>query len=131
MQPLPPITVSTLDLARLEALVDSPARRGDPAAEALAAELGRARVLDPAQMPGDVVTLGATITCMDEASGETHTLTLVHPDEADAARARISVLAPVGSALLGLAVGQRIAWPGPAGRELMLRVMALSPAAPR
>ncbi len=127
MSLLPPITISSHDLARLEALVDSPARRGDAAAGALAAELGRARVLPPAEMPGDVVAMDSVITCIDEASGETHTLTLVHPDQADAAAGRVSVLAPVGSALLGLAVGQRIRWPGPAGRELQLRVTALAP----
>lgn len=131
MTDLPPITLSSRDLARLEALVDSPARRGEPAAEALAAELGRASVLDPGDMPRDVVTMDSRITCVDEASGESHTLTLVYPDAADAAQGRVSVLAPVGSALLGLAVGQAIRWPGPAGRELQLRVTSLAPPAGR
>ena len=125
MTSLPPITVSSLDLARLEAMLESPAHRGLPAAEALADELGRATVLPPARMPPDVVTMNSTVDCVDEASGETHALTLVYPREADAATGRVSVLAPVGSALLGLSVGQSIDWPGPGGRPLRLRVTGI------
>lgn len=125
MSTLPPITVSSLDLARLEAMLESPAHRDLPAAQALADELGRARVLAPAQMPPDVVTMNSVVTCADEASGETHALTLVYPRDADAAAGKVSVLAPVGSALLGLSVGQSIDWPGPGGRPLRLRVTGI------
>ena len=117
----PPITVSSRDLARLETMLDSPALRHLPAAEALAAELERATVVEPADMPADVVTMNSTVTCVDELSGETHRITLVYPHDADVLQQKVSVLAPVGSALLGLSVGQHIDWPMPGGRALRLK----------
>ncbi|MCC4626495.1 nucleoside diphosphate kinase regulator [Xanthomonas campestris pv. nigromaculans] len=123
---LPPsILVSSHDLARLEALLDSPPFNKHPAATALSDELGRARVVPPDQIPGDVVTMYSRIDCEDELHGERHTLTLVYPHEADVQHGRISVLAPVGSALLGLSVGQSIDWRTPDGRDLRLRVTAV------
>lgn len=81
---LPPsILVSSHDLARLEALLDSPTFNKHPAATALSDELGRARVLPPDQIPGDVVTMHSRIECEDQLHGERHTLTLVYPHEAD------------------------------------------------
>lgn len=123
---LPPITVSSRDLARLEQLLDSPGLRHVPAALALGEELERATVLAPEHMPADVVTMNSTVHCVDELSGETHHVTLSYPNEADVARQRVSVLAPVGSALLGLAVGSVIDWRAPGGRELRVRVTAIS-----
>lgn len=76
---LPPsILVSSHDLARLEALLDSPAFNKHPAATALSDELGRARVVPPDQIPGDVVTMHSRIDCEDELHGERHTLTLAY-----------------------------------------------------
>lgn len=121
----PPITVSSRDLARLEALLESPAGRAAAGAEALAAELLRANVVAPEDLPADVVAMESTVDCVDELSGETHALTLVYPREADADAGKVSVLAPVGSALLGLSVGQSIDWRTPAGRSLRLRVTGL------
>lgn len=126
---LPPITLGNLDLARLEQMLESPALRGLPAAQSLGAELERARVLPAEQVPGDVVTMNATVTCVDEVSGETHQFTLVFPQDADVATGRVSVLAPVGSALLGLSVGQAIDWQAPGGRALRLRVNSVVAAA--
>ncbi|KFN47811.1 hypothetical protein N787_07670 [Arenimonas metalli CF5-1] len=126
---LPPITLGNVDLARLEQMLESPALRGLPAAQSLGAELERARVLPAEQVPGDVVTMNATVTCVDEVSGETHQFTLVFPQDADVATGRVSVLAPVGSALLGLSVGQAIDWQAPGGRALRLRVTSVVAAA--
>lgn len=125
MNALPPITVSSRDLARLEAMLDAPALRNLPAALALGEELARATVVEPAQMPADVVSMNSTITCLDEGSGESHLLTLAYPHEADADAGKVSVLAPVGSALLGLAVGQHIHWAMPGGRTLRLKVTSV------
>ena len=63
--------------------------------------------------------------CEDEVSGEKHVLTLVFPREANVDEGKVSVLAPVGSALLGLAIGQSIDWNAPGGRKLRLRVTAV------
>jgi len=123
---LPPsIIVSARDLARLEAILESPALSRQPAAQALLDELNRAEVLPPEQVPADVVTMHSEVECEDIASGEQHVLTLVYPNEADVEQARVSVLAPVGSALLGLSVGQTIDWQAPGGRQLKLRVRAV------
>lgn len=125
MNSLPPITVSSHDLARLEAMLESPAQRQLPAAHALGEELVRANVVEPADMPADVVSMHSIVTCLDETSGESRMLTLVYPQEADADRGRVSVLAPVGSALLGLSVGQHIDWPMAGGRNLRLKVTGI------
>ena len=123
---LPPsLIVSSRDLARLEALLDSPVLSRHPAALALIDELNRAEVLPPERIPAGVVTMHSQVECEDTASGESHLLTLVYPNEADVERGRVSVLAPVGSALLGLSVGQSIDWEAPGGRSLRLKVKAV------
>lgn len=123
---LPPsIVVSTRDMARLEALLDSPALSRHPAAVALAQELERAQVLPPEEIPEGIVTMHSRVDCEDELHDEKHSLTLVYPHEADFDKGRVSVLAPVGSALLGLSVGQTIDWTAPGGRQLRLRVTAV------
>ena len=122
---VPPIIVSSRDFNRLESLLDSPALRRHPAALALMQELNRAQVLAPEQIPGTVVTMHSKVECEEELSGERHTLTLVYPNEANVDSGRISVLAPVGSALLGLTQGQSIDWVAPNGRPLRLRVTSV------
>ena len=120
----PPITMSSLDEARLERLLESDAYRQLPGVDALLSEMERANVVRPVDMPPDVVTMNSTIRFVDDSNGAEFEYTLVYP--ADAGKPdTISVLAPVGSALLGLSVGQSIAWRVPGGRELDLRVLAV------
>ena len=123
---MPPITLSSLDLARLESLLEAPVHRNLPAATALAGEIARATILAPDRMPADVVTMNSQIVCVDEVSGDTYPITLVYPRDADAAQGKVSVLAPVGSALLGLSLGQQIDWQAPGGRPLRVRVTAIN-----
>ncbi|RYD15142.1 MAG: nucleoside diphosphate kinase regulator [Lysobacteraceae bacterium] len=122
----PPIIVSTLDLERIEALLEAPAHRHFPGADALREELERANIVEPGAMPADVVTMNSTATVVDEGNREEYQLTLVYPREADGSPGKVSVLAPVGSAILGLRVGQSIKWPMSGGRELVLRVAAIN-----
>lgn len=123
---LPPsLIVSSRDLARLEALLDTPALRRLPAALALLDELNRAEVRAPDEMPDNVVTMHSRVECEDELTGEHHRLTLVYPHEANVETGRVSVLAPVGSALLGLSIGQTIDWHAPGNRPLRLRVTGI------
>jgi regulator of nucleoside diphosphate kinase len=122
---MPPIVLSREDAARLEQLADSPELRRAPAVARLQAELARARVLPASELPRDVVAMNASLDCVEERSGTARRLTLVYPREADIARGRVSVLSPVGMALLGLRVGQSIDWPAPSGRALRLRVTAV------
>lgn len=120
----PPITMSSLDEARLERLLESDAYRQLPGVDALLSEMERANVVRPVDMPPDVVTMNSTIRFVDDSNGAEFEYTLVYP--ADAGKPdTISVLAPAGSALLGLSVGQSIAWRVPGGRELDLRVLAV------
>ena len=88
----------------------------------LEAELDRADVLLAADVPDDVVTMYSRVRYLDETTGERRSVTLVYPDETDVERGRISVLAPVGSALLGLSTGQTIDWEFPRGARRRLRV---------
>lgn len=115
----PHIVLSHLDLARLEKLIE----HSDADLSALEGELARAEVVDAAQIPTDVITMNSSARFLDEASGVEHQYTLVYPQDADIAAGKVSILAPVGSALLGLTPGQVIDWPGPAGRQLKLRVL--------
>jgi len=121
----PSITISRRDAARLEAMLEAPALRNTPAALSLLDELTRAEVVADDQVPANVVRMESVVECEDEHGGERHTLTLVYPQDADVSSGRVSVLAPVGSALLGLAVGQSIDWAAPGGRQLRLRVIAV------
>ena len=123
---LPPsIVVSQHDMDRLDAMLESPQWRRHAAADALLAELARAEVRDAADMPAGVVGMHSRVECVDERSGDRHELTLVFPQEADVDAGKVSILAPVGSALLGLSVGQSIDWTTPDGRPLRLRVTAI------
>ena len=76
----------------------------------LAAELNAADVVDSAVVPPDVVTMNSRVLFEDETIGERREVTIVFPQQSDAS-GRVSVLAPVGTALLGLAAGQWIVWP--------------------
>ncbi len=122
----PSITVSSLDLARLEKLLEAPEYADQETALRLGDELARARVVAPGELPADVVSMNSSVTCVEEISGKEHHLTLAYPGNADAATGRVSVLAPIGAALLGLSVGQSIDWAAPDGRPLRVRVAAIS-----
>ena len=86
---LPPsITVSTFDMDRLDAMLESPALSQTPAALALAEELNRATVLAPDQIPEGIVMMHSRVECEDEVSGEKHVLTLVFPAKPTSMKAR-------------------------------------------
>ncbi|MCX7514959.1 nucleoside diphosphate kinase regulator [Frateuria sp. STR12] len=118
----PAIVLSRLDVERIENLLDRlPAKEAQQHAS-LRAELERAEVREPTQMPADVVTMNSTVTFGEEGTGDRITISLVYPAAAGKPGA-VSILAPVGSALLGLARGQEIDWPMPGGQSRRLRVM--------
>lgn len=116
-----PIVLTSRDYERLEALLESLPAGGLPNKAALEAELERAEVVAPEQVPRNVVTMNSTVRFTIAQSGEEFTLTLVYPKDATEP-GRISVLAPVGSALLGLAVGDELDWPRPGGGVSTVRV---------
>jgi regulator of nucleoside diphosphate kinase len=120
----PPIIMSSLDEARISRLLESRSCRQSPGVEALMAEMERATVVPPNEVPPDVVTMNSTVRFTDDSQGREFSLTLVYPQEA-AQPDTVSVLAPVGSALLGLSTGQTIQWQVPGGRTLNLRVLEI------
>ncbi len=120
----PQIVLSRFDHERLVRLLDAEPARVD--LDALRDELERARIVEPEQIPPSVVTMNSVVRFSSEQTGTESEITLVFPGAADAAKGRISVLAPVGSALLGLAVGDTIEWPLPHGRTDRLRVTSVT-----
>lgn len=126
MELKPPITISSLDAERLEQMLDSLGNRQIPGQEELQAELDRANIVEPAKMPHDVVTMNSTVTFRMEPSGTEFALTLVYPKDIDDGTGKISVLAPVGSALLGLREGDEMSWPRPGGGSLKVRILSVT-----
>ncbi|WP_284449879.1 nucleoside diphosphate kinase regulator [Spongiibacter tropicus] len=118
----PSITISSLDADRLETLIDSLPDGAFPGRDALEAELARAEIVDPKDVPPTVVTMNSTVHFEVESSSESFCLTLVYPKDVDDSGKTISILAPVGSALLGLSQGDSIAWPKPGSGELRVRI---------
>lgn len=119
----PDIIISTDDLERLEGLLSQPAARNRRDLDGLRAELDRADIRSPEDMPDDVIRMESCARFQDLESGREYRLTLSYPGGADPARDRISVFTPAGSALLGLSVGQTIAWPTADGHVSRLKVL--------
>jgi regulator of nucleoside diphosphate kinase len=106
------IVITNIDLQRLQPVLD---QHDTPAADSLEAELSRARVVDQRDVPADVVTMNSEVVYEDCATFQTRRVRVVYPKDADASRGYVSVLAPIGSALLGLRVNQTIEWQVPKG----------------
>jgi regulator of nucleoside diphosphate kinase len=115
------IVLSRFDQQRL---LDAIGKRSD--LDELRDEIEDAEVLDAHEMPSDVVTMNSVVRFTDEVSGEETEATVVFPGNTDGGRNRVSVFAPIGSALLGLRVGESIDWPLPGGRTARLRVTAVT-----
>jgi regulator of nucleoside diphosphate kinase len=120
---LPPITLSGIDFERLERLVAAAADKFPQTAEFLEREMARAHVVPSDAAPSGVVAMDRRVEFRDNGTGQTRTVTLVYPDQADFAAGRISVLSPVGAALLGLSAGQSIDWQPPSGDGRSLTVL--------
>lgn len=120
----PPIVVSEADYERLANLAATILDRLPELAGELQAELDRAAVVAAGAVPAGVVRMGSTVAFRSEG-GRERTVTLVYPGEADIAAGRVSVLTPVGTALLGLSAGQSIRWTTRDGREQELTVLAV------
>lgn len=115
------IYITATDKERLERIIAS--SESSPNLEMLEEELARATIVDSRDIPSDVVTMNSRVLFKDLDTGEELEFTLVYPWEADLERAKISILAPVGAALLGLRVGDEIDWPLPSGKIRSLRIL--------
>jgi regulator of nucleoside diphosphate kinase len=99
--------VTDVDLERLLPVLN---RYDSPLTDALELELQRARIVAQAEVPSDVVTMNSDVVYEDVATGVQRAIRLVYPKDADVATGRVSILAPMGAALLGVRVGQEIWW---------------------
>ena len=123
---LPTITVSTLDFDRISELLERLPKPWSREATALATELERAELVEPTQMPPNRVTMNSRVRFRLLDSNDEHELTLSYTRDCGSDSSRVSVLAPIGSALLGLEVGQQIDWPLANGRTTRLEILSLS-----
>lgn len=120
---LPNITVSTLDLNRIDQLLDRLPPAQASTRDALSDELARAAVLEPWDMPPRVVTMNSTVRFRLEDAGGEWCRTLVYPKDVSQDDDTLSILSPVGSALLGLSEGDRVRWERPGGRSIGVEVV--------
>ncbi len=123
-QPAPPIAITRKDHDRLADLAAAASDRLPEIADRLSAELARARIVEKAAPT--LVSMGARVTFRDDGSGEVRQVTLVYPKDQDLADGRLSVLTPVGTALLGLSTGQSIPWQTRDGRWKALTVVTVA-----
>lgn len=121
---LPAIVVTKPDYERLSNLVDA-ARATPLVGDYLANELDRARVVEANQVAPTIVTMHSRFVFRDESSGEARTVSLVYPGEENIDEGCISILTPVGAALLGLSEGQSIEWETLTGESRVLTVVRL------
>jgi regulator of nucleoside diphosphate kinase len=114
------IVITEADFERLSTLLESEFAKVISPVEYLddlRAELTRARIVKPDKIPRNAVTMNSTVSLRDLETDEKETYTLVYPAQADIANNRLSVLAPVGTAILGQRVGDEIEWKVPSGRR--------------
>ena len=125
-----PIYISRDDHTKLRLLLATALHSNASAAlRKLREELDRAAVIDPVAFPADVVTMDSTVEFEDLGTSEIEEYTIAFPENADVERRRISILAPIGTALIGCRVGDIVKWPTPGGiRQLKVRrVVAPAP----
>jgi regulator of nucleoside diphosphate kinase len=120
------IYITKSDFHDLHALIAQHAEsRDEAAAERLAEELERALVVDPQQLPPDVVTMHSRVAFETVDTGTRREVVVVQPAAADASAGKVSVLAPVGAALIGLRTGDTIKWPLPGDRIVEIRILGV------
>lgn len=120
----PAITVCHSDHAKLTDLATAAEASAPEAADELLGELDRARIVADGSLPARIARIGSTVEYKPD-TGDARTVTLVLPGQADIAAGRVSILTPIGTALIGLAAGQTISWTARDGRRHDLTVLAV------
>lgn len=124
---LPKIHLDANLVGRLEALAAATMRRSPEVGERLLDEIARAKLVNPEQLRDDTITIGSEVTYRDLSTGRSQTVIVVYPEDADIARHRISVLTPIGVALLGLSTGATISWTSRDDQVRRLEVVDVRP----
>jgi regulator of nucleoside diphosphate kinase len=124
MAKLPNIIITHEDRNKLALLVDAHAAdSNNDLIDSLDQEINRARIVEPGEIPPDVVTMNSRVVFRDDGSQSMQTVTLVYPGQENSVEGRISILTPVGAALLGLSEGQNISYATPDGRQKSLTLL--------
>jgi regulator of nucleoside diphosphate kinase len=119
----PPIHISETDYALIASQAMRLEATAPQVAEMLLDEIDRAEVHSRDELPRDVVTLGSTVTFVDESNGLQRRFQIVLPADADIDRGSLSIASQMGAGLIGLSAGQSIDWPYPDGRSRILRIV--------
>lgn len=123
---LPWIVVGEVDRERLSALATVTMDTMPEVASLLLSEMGRAEVAGDEKLTQNVVAMGSVVECIDEGD-KLRRVQLVYPGEADTAQGKISVMTPIGVALIGLSTGQSMTWLGSDGRKRRVTVLMVEP----
>ncbi len=126
---LPPIAITRGDWEKLVRIADASAGAFAQTAEFLGREIDRAQVIDEHESRPGLVKMGTRVTFRDDVTDQVRAVTLVYPGEADVSQGRISVLTPIGAALIGLSVTQSIEWDTQNGGRRSLTVLSVEPVA--
>ncbi|MGI4720678.1 MAG: nucleoside diphosphate kinase regulator [Janthinobacterium lividum] len=121
----PSILVSWLDMDRLDRMLDALPASQAAARDALLDELGRASLAEPWEMPPDVVTMNSRVRFSFDGAEEEVCMTLTYPKDMHGDPEQLSILTPVGTALLGLKAGDTIKWQRPDGAMFELTVRGI------
>jgi regulator of nucleoside diphosphate kinase len=121
----PTIILSAEDYERLSTLAHAARKRMPDLADELADEIGRAHVLAQGKHPQHIVCMNSEVEFRDDTTGKVQIVTLVYPEDADISQRKVSVLTPVGTALIGLRKGQSITWKTPNGEVRQLTVLSV------
>jgi regulator of nucleoside diphosphate kinase len=119
----PSIFITTKDAEKLRKLLREARHteyRGSEYLKRLAGELEKASVVTPDRIPSTVITLNSSARLVDQSTKEEMVYTLVFPEDADVAGGKISILAPIGTAMLGYRVGDTFEWDTPGGKRTLL-----------
>lgn len=122
MKTRPEIIISSLDAYRLYNLMDAIPVNEFEGRDELVMELARAKMVAPTEIPPTVVTMNSTVKVIIGSSRKELELTLAYPQDVGESDKKVSIFAPVGSALLGLSQGDVIEWPKPGGGVLKIKV---------
>jgi len=121
----PALVIAETQATRLSSLAENALDNTPDVAGRLLDEIERARIVPDADLPNDVVAMGSDVDFRDEVGDRDHRVRLVYPTDADIDAHRISVMTPVGAALIGLSVGQAIDWQVQDGSTRRLRIVAV------
>ncbi|HOP29916.1 MAG TPA: nucleoside diphosphate kinase regulator [Spirochaetota bacterium] len=114
------IIVNSRDYTKLTGIIDGKPGSSETEYRELYEELKNAVLVEPDEMPADVITMNSKVRFKDIEESEDYIFSLVYPEDADTSKGKLSILAPIGTALLGYRVGDEVKWKVPAGLKTFL-----------